>query len=266
MSESETTSTYTVRYREGISAADPTIPYRLVGTYEYDNAVKLLDALISSSTPEQIEVYNRFLEDRPEFTFYNGASLLDDRALATLDLKKDTVRVKFDDEFKKKGLAWMIALAKIELGATASCYGESKTPFALYPAKEYDYIPFLEIMFDDIVAHLKGLGADQDFKQVLKSHRVADTWTVAYLRRVKLIRDMIQVLKGTGDPGLLTRLAPYDQELKRYSNRLIENIQLYEIDHVEQFSDTRGSERNTFTTARNAECNSLINSIRSAER
>lgn len=264
MSEGTETKTYTAHYREGISAADPTIPFRLVGTYEYDNALSLLEPLIASSIPEQIEVYNRFLEDRPEFTFYNGASLLDDRALAGMDLKKDAVRVRFDDEFKKKGLAWMMALAKVELGATASAYGQTKTPFALYPATQFDLVPFLEVMFDDIATHIKALGSDQDFKQVLKSHRIADTWTVAYLRRVKLIRDMIQVLKGTGDPGLLARLAPYDQELTRYSNRLIDNIQLYEIDQVSQHTDTADVSAGYRESSDEAECKDLISAIRSA--
>lgn len=264
MSAHEHESTTTTTFRAGIANADPTIAYRLVGTYEYKNCLDLLQKLISQSTSEQIEIYDRMLEDRPEFSFYNGTSLLDSQLLRELDFGNKADRTRFDDEFKRKGLSWMMALAKVELGATISAYGSATTPFAVFAPNSLDLVPFCNIMLDDLAAHMQALSTDTALQEVMRRGRTADSWTVAYLRRVKLLRDIIQTLKRVDDPTIAYRLEPHDQELRRLSQRLIQNIMSYEVTQVDTKHSTRTFNRKSgdFSGPR---CEALISQIQTAE-
>ena len=165
------------------------------------NALKQFMKLVEISTTDELKVYDKVLNDRAEFSFFSGVN-------AAFEEKPDLAkanpfeRQKFEDEFIKKGLAWMMALARIELAATSSLYGDNKLPFETIVNSQFDAEPYLKILQDDVLAHMKSLAKEPGFKEVLRRSRRPDTWTLAYLRRIKLIRDMLQALQDVGGPAV----------------------------------------------------------------
>lgn len=225
---SVTTNSYSASFQiTSFAKADPTLPYRLVGSFEYANSLDYLERLYAQSTPEQIQVYDKMLENRPEFSYFSGTSIAG-LGGGVVAIKDPAEVVKFKDKFKKRGLFWMTALAKIELGATAAAYGKSKSPFEMFPPNRLDFEPFMQLMLDDTETHLKALASDPQFVDVCRASRIPDTWTLAYLRRLKMLRDMINVLKTAQNPLLHERLAEMEQGLKRAQRKLttaVENFQ-----------------------------------------
>lgn len=187
------------------------------------NALDKLTRLVDKSTSEELKIYDKILRDRIEFSFLNGVNSayqnVPDMTGANLQ-----ERQKFDDEFLKRGLPWMMALARIELAATASAYGDLEKPFEAVATHDFDKKAYVEILKDDVVAHMKSLSQEPGFKEVLRKSRKADTWTLAYLRRIKLIRDMLEAVQVASGPEAYEEIEPLAYELNKHKKNLIDQV------------------------------------------
>lgn len=238
------------------------IPYRLVGSYEYAKAMEAFTRLLSISKFEELPAYDNILNNRPEFTYFNGANAA---FVSRPNLKQVSPfqRKQFYDTFQRQGLAWMMALARVELGATMSMYGTSDAPFHAISTSDFDKEAYVQVLADDAVAHMKSLGQEAGFNLVTRRGRPIDTWTLAYLRRLKLIRDMLASLQAIGNAEIRLRIAPYDTQLAKFEKRLMKEV--YSQTRPEWKTDTavnteRRSERSTSVSSQSiAECRELIN-------
>ena len=239
-------------YQSYFTPTDESIPYRLVGSYEYVRALEAFTDLLAKSTTEEIAIYDKVLNERHEFSFFNGV-FLSFQQQPDLVKANDIERRKFDDKFKKRGLAWMMALARIELAATSSLYGKVDYPFEALVDGDIDVKPYVEILHDDVVAHMKSLAAEPSFKEVLRRARKPDTWTLAYLRRIKLIRDMLKTLERIGGEQVSTEIEPYVYELKKHERNLVDQVlsvtESSSTSSVDSTSTQRRESRTTSITA-----------------
>lgn len=220
-----TTTTKTVTtYQSYFAPEDGTIPYRFVGSYEYLNAIDMFDRLVSMSTPEQIEVYDKLIESRKEFAFYSGIlTQLGANAMAA----KQSNPMEFEQGFKKNSLAWLLALARVEIGATASMYGRSKTPFLdLAPGNRFGLEEYLSVLADDLNAHIHALATDQDLDDICKVNIKADSNTLAYLRRIKLVKDMLGAIQTAADGQYAYQAQRVRKELEKYEKKLVNKVLL----------------------------------------
>lgn|GEM_PF-4869724 len=253
--------------------ADQSIPYRLVGSFEYSNAIDSLEKLVASSTVEQIAVYDKILKERKELSYFSGMMIQGVtpelvQKMAIGDPNKPNAGgqalQEFNQNFQMQGLASMMALAKIELGASIAAYGEVKQPFSAFPPTAFDLEPFLNLMLEDVTAHLNALGTDPFFVEILRPKYGVDSWTVAYLRRLKLVRDMLAVLQQTNDPRITSKLAVFDQKLKRYQRDLAEKVAMVQNTFV---SSTDGVQGRSYKVGRTeeyeyvGECRGLLRSL-----
>jgi hypothetical protein len=251
----ENKTTTTTRYSTHFAPADESIPYRIVGTYEYSQAVEKLNQLVHKSTSEQIEVYDRMLQIRPEFSFVSGVDL------SALNGFKpgQNAQIEWLDPFKRRGLAWMTALAKVELGTTMSMYGRAKFPFTVFAPTAFDVQPFMAIIYDDLASHLNALTNEPGFRTVVDPIHVPDSNTLAYLRRIKLMRDMIRVLYEANDPSISLSIAPMEQKLSRMQQELIAKVALSEMALVQSKSLTSMSSR--AQRLKGGRCEELVGAI-----
>ena len=229
-------------YQSGFQPSDESIPYRLVGSYEYLNALKQFMKLIEISTTDEIKVYDKILNKRAEFSFFSGVNTAFNEKP---DLAKANPfeRQKFNDDFIKKGLAWMMALARIELAATSSLYGDVKQPFTAIEDSQFDAEPYLKILQDDVVAHMRSLAQEPGFTEVLRRSRTPDTWTLAYLRRIKLIRDMLQTLQDVGGPSVQAEIEPLAYELRKHQRNLVEQVESATVSSGSEYAVKSGGTR-----------------------
>lgn len=214
--------------------ADNTFPYRLVGSYEYGTALTQLGELVQSSTDEQIAVYDKLIQSRPEYSFHSGVAM--ELGLgARFDSQNAPERKEMDDKYLKHSLAWMMALARVELGATISMYGDTDDPFGAvvgigggeFGAKEY-----LSILLDDLAAHLKAAQMDVDYQKGLSLEEKVDESSLAHLRRTQLISDMLNKVVSSGDPEIISVTGPYAQMAQQMIDQLVEKITVATTSHM----------------------------------
>jgi hypothetical protein len=209
--------------KKNVSDTDETIPYRLVGTYEYKNALDSFTRLLQISAPEEIEVFDRVLDERPEFTYFQGVNSAF-QTKPNLKQANPFQRERFYDEFQKKGLAWMMALARIELSATESLYGKSEFPFESTTPNAIELEAYLSVLADDVMAHMKSLASEAGFAKTIKRAGKIDTWTLAYLRRLKLIRDMLTTIDRVGGTDVKRTIKPLKKEISKHESKLLEKV------------------------------------------
>ena len=205
------------------------MPFRLIGSYEFSNALSAFQNLIAISDREEIQTYDRILASRPEFTFYQSQTgATQGNNVANRQFRRD----KLNDEILKKGLAWMMALARVELGATMSMYGDSDTPFEDLSDTNFDREAYLKILAIDFVEHMKALRSDEFFnKEILRRSRTVDFQTLSYLRRVKLVNDMLEAAAHIATESELAVLNEFHGELKKYVSRLTNTIRFQIAPH-----------------------------------
>ena len=238
--EQTTTKTTIDYFSRQFSPEDQSIPYRLVGSWEYAKSLDNLNRLINISTEDEISEYDVFLESRPEFTYYQGVSTAF-REPPDLTKANPKQRSRFNDRFQKGGLAWMMALAQIELAATVSMYSDMEKPFSGVVTTKFGHEEYSELLIDDLVSHLKALASEPLFKEVLKLERQVDTWTLAYLRRLKVVKDLMITISDFADVDTVAEMRPWFDELEEHEESLVSivNIWLTGATTSESESETR---------------------------
>jgi len=222
--ETQTTNTQTDRsFVQGeIDPQDDSIPPRIVGTLEYSSAIAYLEKLISLSDEEEIEVYDKVIAQLPEFTFYSGmtAGVKQPQPTVGNNVAGADPQDDPDGQFRKQSLAWMLALAKVELNATRSMYWPGDKAF-IQPAGTFGLIEYYHVLLDDVAAHLQAIETDDEFKKAIKKFlEIASSDTVAYLRRLKLISSMLIALEQSGDPMIAEKSAQYRKKIDAYNTTL----------------------------------------------
>ena len=202
------------------------MPLRLVGSYEYYNAVLNFDSLLGKSTDEQDSVYDKILAAQPEFAFESGKlrSALNSDGKYGSEPSKNGQRKRVSVD--KHSLAWMLALARVELGATLAMYGHVENGFALVAPGEYGSNEFENLIKDDLRDHLDSLESDPMAKKVARRSKSPQSLTLAYVRRLDVLEDMLGYLGENGSQALgQSALEYYDvvsksnEKLKRTSKK-----------------------------------------------
>jgi len=229
--------------------ADDTFPYRLVGSYEYGRSLDNLGKLATSSTKEEIEVYDKLIGMNPEYSFYSGAASdlgvgVNLESLSTYDAEM------FDIKYLRQSLAWMMALARSELGATISMYGESEDPFGTAVAiggVGFGSKELLNILVDDLAAHLKAAQRDPGYQMAVDLKERVDESSLAYLRRTQLINDLLAKVAGSGDPEIAVMAKPYAETADLYTETMARKI----VAATTQISTSSGSTTRSTSTSEN---------------
>ena len=195
------------------------MPYRFVGSYEYLNALEMLSELIGISSPEQLEIYDKIIAGQQEFSFYSGVAS-NIGVDSALDARRSD-SVQFEKQFKKQTLARLVALARIELAATLSMYGKSDYPFSDLAPPGYGQSEYWQILVDDLAAHINAFSTDPGLKHVSKSGTRADSETLAYLRRMKLVSDMLNSVYRNGDQEYAAMAKKVEKKLNKYRTKLL---------------------------------------------
>ncbi len=229
-SQSETTVTQTTKIKSlpylQFAEADDTFPYRLVGSYEYGRSLDNLGELANSSTKEEIEVYDKLIAMNPEYSFYSGAAS-ELGVGVKLDSLDTSDKEMFDVKYLRQSLAWMMALARSELGATISMYGESKDPFGTAVAiggVGFGSEELLSILVDDLAAHLKAAQRDPGYQAAVDPKEKVDESSLGYFRRTQLINDLLAKVASSGDPEIIVMAKPYAETSNRYTESMARKI------------------------------------------
>lgn len=203
----------TLVYGKEFAKADRTIPFRLVGSYEYLNAVQNFDELVAISTNDEIKVYDSIIATQQELSFYSGIAT--DYGLVPISDIPEGDQQLVELAYRRQSLAWLHALARVELGATISMYGSSEAPFDVIGGSNFGQNEFQEIILDDLTFHLKSVQNDQGFQDAMFSTK-PNSDTLAYLRRAKLINDLLDKVMLSNNRELIAAAEPYAKGVHNY--------------------------------------------------
>ena len=182
--------------------------------------------LVDISTREEIAVYDKMLGERPEYGFANeyreGLKLLLQNGQ---DLQGEDRTVM--ESPLKTGLAWMMALARSELGATLSMYSNVETPFASVLTNEFGWDEYAEVLKHDAVAHMNAIRNEPRLRKALKPTHLIDSWSIAYWRRLKLINTMLDAIAHTDNEAFVSTVKRYSKKLVQHKTTIYNNIYVW---------------------------------------
>jgi hypothetical protein len=225
-----TTTTVTSQYH-AYSAKLPSMNTddmrRLVGYSEYTRALSLLDPLVTRATAAELKIMDEIVGSRKEFTVYTNLSArIPKKAASSLDVPADP-----SDDSAKRGLAWVMALARVELGAMVAGFTGRGDPFALVPPTRFELPAYSHLLLDGARTHYFALGNDPVVslymtyrnKPLTVAEReggradINETQAIAYGRRVALAREFVRAVQSLGRGQLTSQqtaeLQSWDQDL-----------------------------------------------------
>jgi hypothetical protein len=175
-----TTSTYESAAR--LTAADKSLILRVVGFLEYGMALKQLDEFVQRASPDELKAADELVGSREEFTVYTSLRGRLQRGPSTLA----PVAASAADSGGKKGLAWVIGLARIEMGGILATFSSHRSPFEVVKPTKFDMAAYRELLLDGAQTHVWALVNDPEVAKVAKS--TPDTKMLAYIRRLNMVR------------------------------------------------------------------------------
>ncbi|MDP7019542.1 MAG: hypothetical protein QGG36_27340 [Pirellulaceae bacterium] len=189
-------------------------PHRLVGFHEYTRALANLTKLVRACNDRERAALNEIIAERDEFAVFTNLSRLIQIGATTLD---DPVRV--GASYERRGLNWMMALARVELGAMLAGFSEHQSPFRASSPTDFEFDAFRDLLRDGVRVHVAAISQDNRVR-VLASLPPSQS-SLAYMRRMRIANSMI---KATQFYGAVDLSATQQQHLTAWLKQ-IEEIQ-----------------------------------------
>ena len=207
---------------------------RLVGFYEYGNALSDLDQLVGLATEEDLEVIDEIISDRSEFDVYltlPEAFTPQSEYYSTTSPPAGTRGA--GNELRKSGLAWITALARVEFGAMVAGFTDHSNPFKDVTPDSHDYKSAMQLLLEGVTGHYAGLSTAPQFtgKGKLKRRDAKIENALPLSRRTRIARAMLAPLLAPGpseyNPAQAYELAEYQSELDEGQKRVNEGIKMF---------------------------------------
>ncbi|MBW3541019.1 MAG: hypothetical protein KY476_12170 [Planctomycetes bacterium] len=197
-----------------IPPQDPRLIERLVGFLEYGMALKNLTEFVNSAGETELVIAEEIVRSRPQFRVDPDLA----RYMRFTGGPNDRRRTAAGTT-SQHGLAWVMALARVEFGAMLAGYSSHPSPFQATPPTPLETEAFRALLNDAVAAHYWALKFDPAVRNYPQTG-VPDAHIITYGRRVGMIRRMLEAARAFS----LTRLAPlqlaqlsaWDNEFRRF--------------------------------------------------
>ncbi|HUG89859.1 MAG TPA: hypothetical protein VML55_03435, partial [Planctomycetaceae bacterium] len=136
------------QYSAWVPPQDPRLIFRLVGFIEYGAAVELLERFVSTASREELELADELVRERPEFAVYTNLS----RHIEGATFLREQPRHARDD-FCRRGLDWVLGLARVEVGALLAGFTSHPRPFGAVAPQTYGVEAYRELLVDGLRTH-----------------------------------------------------------------------------------------------------------------
>jgi hypothetical protein len=203
---------------------------RLVGFYEYANALDNLDRLVNLVSPSELAEIDKIVAEKDEFTVYTNLSRRLQRGPSSLGNAEAETQ---SDKYERRGLAWTMALARVELAAMLACFTRVPQPFEAVGPTDFDRAAYVELIQDGAKSHYWALVNDPMLESV--THMRADQVPVlSYSRRLVLARAILGAAMRAGikdySPAQMSELTSWKDSLDK--------LQAGFVLKIEQFLET----------------------------
>jgi len=191
---------------------------RLVGFYEYGNALADLDRLVSLASKEDLTAIDEIIADNKEFDVYMTLpdSFSPEDGYAEIATKTAKSSAATGTEFRRSGLAWITALARVEFGAMIAGFTEQPFAFSTVTPETHDYENVMQLLLEGVTEHYKDVAGMLSGVDGMKRD-ASMTNMLTLSRRIRIARTMLVPLLAPGESEYSSGQA---QELANYKSNL----------------------------------------------
>lgn len=197
---------------------------RLVGYLEYKQSLDHFQRFLASATPDELAAADELVRDRDELVVYTNLSQLLDPAARVADES----RASAADTFERRGLEWVIALARLEHQAML-------VGFTAEPAPLLDSLPpahageaYSELLLDGARMHYF---AWRQAREKARGGLPLGPDLISEARRAALTIELLQAAEARRSEAIGETIgeaagetAGWRQELERYLDQVVERI------------------------------------------
>jgi len=177
-------------------------------------ALDRFDRLVNAATAEELRVVDEIVQAKPEFSIYTNLSRRFSTANSTLDERP----ARGGDDFNRRGLPWLMALARLEWAAILVGFSDAKQPLAQVRPSNFESVAFAELLADAVRVHYWSLRSDP-VAQDAKRAQLSEARAIAYTRRVHLAVSLLRAFRALSGDALVADQAA---ELKQWERQLVE--------------------------------------------
>ncbi|MGI9518051.1 MAG: hypothetical protein ACR2NP_13440 [Pirellulaceae bacterium] len=197
-----------------LTEADIRAAWRVVGFLEYGNALDHLDSLISMADKDDLEAIEAIIGQRPEFAVYTTMPEQFPMDAESSRFDGDTGQNTLNSAGKRTGLAWVLALARVEFGAIIAGFTEHPDPYMFVTPEALDYRQSLHLLLEGVNGHYTNMQNAEQFGEFTKNSGNIKS-ALAFSRRVRIVRSMLSPLMKPGRSAWRTDQA---DELQKYAD------------------------------------------------
>jgi hypothetical protein len=204
---------------EGVAGPDERDAQRVVGFLEYSEAAQRFNKLVSLCNQEELAAIDGWLSRHDEFAVYTNLSRKFEKKPGPLSESP----LSPEDRFERRGLKWMLALAKVELGGVLAGFTHLKRPFAT----AFDREEIAELLLDGLRTHYYVLRDDPKLAAILK-RKALDTELLGYARSMVISQAFSQAVqrewKGRLNEAQAAELKLWQTAMQDWQKRMQRNV------------------------------------------
>lgn len=193
---------------------DASMIYRLVGYFEYSRALSLLDQLLNQVTAEELKVIEEIVKEQNQFAIETNLS----RKLQQQPSTLAELPQMPNDTFERRGLGWVMGLARVELAAMMTGFTAADDPFFISRPSRYELPQYLEVLEDAARTHYWALRNDPVTKNFVRAG-LTEPQAIAYFRRITTAMEFLKTARTLRKNELV---AAQRKELDRWEEYLNE--------------------------------------------
>lgn len=203
------TDSATIQRTVQLPAQDPLLVYRIVGFVEYERAVVSFDKFINNASIAEFEIGEQIILDQDALAIETNLSRSLEPSAGPLSERSENPR----DDYKRRGLAWILAVARVELGAMLAGFTLHSTPFSVFAPKTfkvervktlpYGTAEYAEVLLDGLRTHYWALMNDRAVQNYYKAG-VPEEHLMTHSRRANLGQAFLRAVReqfGIGVTG-----------------------------------------------------------------
>ncbi len=189
---------------------------RLVGYVEYAHALSRFEPLLRTSSEAELSMMDDWVKEQPQFAVWINLSRKFPQVATTAFPEWPQGAI---DAFERRGLAWVVSLARIELAAMRSAFGYDREAFQTLRPTTFENRAYEELLIDSMRLHLWGLQADPLFieKNLRNAAGNNEFLALLYERRVRLTLAFLEAVRQwLGQRATATQRS----EIQQYGDKL----------------------------------------------
>ena len=196
----------------------------IVGYDEYCECLRNLDHLLSLCDLSQLKSIDEYIKRKDEFAVFTNLARRFEKQRSQLSEPK----TRANDNFERRGLAWVMALARVEVGAMLAGFGNVQKPLLAVNPTVLEKTAYLELLYDGMRTHYLHLQQDAGFENLnIGPNRTPRQ--LSYIRRLIMTEEFANAFESLGGRQVLGP-QPYQgyrsccRELEQARNELIQEI------------------------------------------